>query len=169
MAIRKTEDEKQAERQAMERARLAREAEQARAKYLASPLGQAETAYQAGAGVLPAHDVNISEVQGQGVGLELLADHPDAPLQLKRLARPGRLIEDAWVGRIARIGRSAVVEFTHRTERCVMINNAQDGLVHSSQVLRAVAEENDLMLGIYAKVIRPGTVRLGDEVLLMDG
>jgi len=45
----------------------------------------------------------------------------------------------------------------------------RDGLVHSSQVLRAVAEENDLMLGIYAKVIRPGTVRLGDEVLLMDG
>ena len=68
-----------------------------------------------------------------------------------------------------RIGRSAVVEFTHRTERCVMINNAQDGLAHSSQVLRAVAKENEMMLGIYAKVIRPGTVRLGDEMLLMDG
>jgi len=67
------------------------------------------------------------------------------------------------------MGGSAVVKFTHRTERCVMINNAQDGLAHSSQILRAVAEENDLMLGIYAKVIRPGTVRLGDEMLLMDG
>lgn len=107
----------------------------------------------------------------------LAAAVPDVQVDARRLRpnlvlRTGRLaalIEDAWVGRIARIGPSAVVEFTHRTERCVMINNAQDGLVHSSQVLRAVAEENDLMLGIYAKVIRPGTVRLGDEVLLMDG
>ena len=91
------------------------------------------------------------------------------PNLVLRTGQFAALIEDAWVGRTARIGHSAVVEFTHRTERCVMINNARDGLVHSSQVLRAVAEENDLMLGIYAKVIRPGTVRLGDEVLLMDG
>ena len=91
------------------------------------------------------------------------------PNLVLRTGQFAALIEDAWVGRTARIGHSAVVEFTHRTERCVMINNARDGLVHSSQVLRAVAEENDLMLGIYAKVIRPGIVRLGDEVLLMDG
>ena len=64
MAIRKTEDEKQAERQAMERARLAREAEQARAKYLTSPLGQAETAYQAEQAFFQL-TVNISEVQGR--------------------------------------------------------------------------------------------------------
>ena len=50
-----------------------------------------------------------------------------------------------------------------------MINNAQDGLAHSSQVLRAVAGENDMMLGVYAKIIRPGTVRVGDEMVLMDG
>lgn len=107
----------------------------------------------------------------------LAAAVPDVQVDARRVRpnlvlRTGRLaalIEDAWVGRTARIGRSAVVEFTHRTERCVMINNAQDGLAHSSQVLRAVAEENEMMLGIYAKVIRPGTVRLGDEMLLMDG
>ena len=63
MAIRRTEDEKQAERQAMERARLAREAEQARAKYLASPIGQAETAYQAAQAFFQL-TVNISEIQG---------------------------------------------------------------------------------------------------------
>lgn len=64
MAIRKTEEVKQAERQAMERARLAREAEQAQARYLASPLGQAETAYQAGQAFFQL-TVNISEVQGR--------------------------------------------------------------------------------------------------------
>jgi uncharacterized protein len=107
----------------------------------------------------------------------LAAAVPDVQVDARRVRpnlvlRTGQfaaLIEDAWVGRTARIGHSAMVEFTHLTERCVMINNAQDGLAHSSQVLRAVAEENDLMLGIYAKVIRPGTVRLGDEMLLVDG
>jgi uncharacterized protein YcbX len=106
----------------------------------------------------------------------LAAAVPDVQVDARRIRpnlvlRTGQfaaLIEDAWVGRTARIGHSAVVEFTHRTERCVMINNAQDGLAHSSQVLRAVAEANEMMLGIYAKVIRPGTVRLGDEMLLMD-
>lgn len=168
MAIRKTEDEKQAERQAMERARLAREAEQARAKYLTSPLGQAETAYQAEQAFFQL-TVNISEVQGRASDWNYSQTTQTRRFSSSDLLGQVALIEDAWVGRIARIGRSAVVEFTHRTERCVMINNAQDGLVHSRQALRAVAEENDLMLGIYAKVIRPGTVRLGDEMLLMDG
>lgn len=77
---------------------------------------------------------------------------------------PAGFAEDAWVGRTARIGRSTVVEFTQRTERCVMVNNAQDGLAHSSRVLRAVARANDLSLGVYAKVIRAGTVHLGDEI-----
>ena len=64
MAIRKTEEEKQEERQAMERARLAREADQAQARYRASPLGQAEAAYQAGQAFFQL-TVNISEVQGR--------------------------------------------------------------------------------------------------------
>lgn len=76
-------------------------------------------------------------------------------------------VEDAWVGRTMRIGRSAVVEFTHRTERCVMVNNAQDGLPQSSQVLRAVAEANGLSLGIYATVIQAGVVCLGDEIEML--
>ena len=64
MAIRKTEEEKQVERQAIERARLAREADQAQARYRASPLGQAETAYQAAQAFFQL-TVNISEVQGK--------------------------------------------------------------------------------------------------------
>jgi len=99
----------------------------------------------------------------------------DAAVDARRL-RPNLVIatgqsagfaEDAWVGRTARIGRSVMVEFTHRTERCAMVNDAQDGLPPSSQVLRAVAEANGLSLGIYATVIRTGLVHLGDEIEML--
>jgi uncharacterized protein YcbX len=83
--------------------------------------------------------------------------------------QPTGFAEDAWVGRTARIGRSVVVEFTERTERCVMVNSGQDGLAQSSQVLRAVATANALSLGVYAKVLRAGTVHLGDEIELLAG
>jgi uncharacterized protein YcbX len=83
--------------------------------------------------------------------------------------QPAGFAEDAWVGRTARIGRSAVVAFTHRTERCVMVNTDQDGLAHSSQVLGAVAAANARSLGIYAKVIRAGMVHLGDKIEVLAG
>jgi uncharacterized protein YcbX len=105
----------------------------------------------------------------------LAAAVADAAVDARRLrpnlvvatGQPAGFAEDAWVGRTVRIGRSAVVEFTHRTERCVMVNNAQDGLPQSSQVLRAVAAANGLSLGIYAAVRKAGTVRLGDEIELL--
>jgi uncharacterized protein YcbX len=107
----------------------------------------------------------------------LAAAVPGAAVDARRL-RPNLVIatglpagfaEDAWVGRTARIGGSAVVEFTHRTERCVMVNNAQDTLPHSNQVLRAIAEANGLSLGVYATVVRAGLVHLGDEIEMLPG
>ena len=105
----------------------------------------------------------------------LAAAVTDAGVDARRLrpnlvvatGQPAGFAEDAWVGRTARIGRRVVVEFTHRTERCVMVNNAQDGLPHSSEVLRAVAEANGLSLGVYARVIRAGMVHLGDEIEML--
>jgi uncharacterized protein len=105
----------------------------------------------------------------------LAAAVTDAAVDARRLrpnvvlatGQPAGFAEDAWVGQTVRIGRSAVVEFTHRTERCVMVNNAQDALQQSSQVLRAVAEGNGLSLGVYAAVIRPGMVRVGDAVEML--
>jgi MOSC domain-containing protein YiiM len=70
------------------------------------------------------------------------------------------------VGRIARIGGAVVVEFVDRTERCVMVNAAQDGLTSAGQVLKAIAAANDLTLGVYARVVRGGTVALGDALRL---
>lgn len=64
MAIFKTEEEKQAERQAREREHRAREAQQARAAYLASPVGRAEAAHEAGRAFFQL-TTNISEIQGR--------------------------------------------------------------------------------------------------------
>jgi uncharacterized protein len=99
----------------------------------------------------------------------------DAAVDVRRLrpnlviatGQPAGFAEDAWVGLTVRIGQSALVEFTHRTERCVMVNNAQDELQQSSQVLRAVAEGNGLSLGTYAAVIRAGTVQVGDAIEML--
>jgi MOSC domain-containing protein len=81
--------------------------------------------------------------------------------------RPAGFAEDGWVGRRASIGQSVVVEFTERTERCVMVNNAQDELTRSSQVLRAISYANDLLLGVYATIISTGMVHVGDEIALL--
>jgi hypothetical protein len=64
VAIFKSEDEKEIERQAREAERAAREAQQARAKYLASPIGRAEAAYQARQAFFQL-TMNISEIQGR--------------------------------------------------------------------------------------------------------
>ena len=60
----KTEEEKQAERAAQERERAAQAERAARAKYLATPVGQAEAAYQAGQMFFQL-TTNISQVQGK--------------------------------------------------------------------------------------------------------
>jgi uncharacterized protein len=75
--------------------------------------------------------------------------------------------ERAWVGRRARVGGIAVLEFTHRTERCVMVNNAQYNLAHSSHILRTLSALNDMEFGVYARVITEGPVQVGDELHLL--
>jgi uncharacterized protein len=71
--------------------------------------------------------------------------------------------EDAWIGRRIQIGE-VVVEVTEGTERCVMTNAAQPGLERSHQVLTEIASANDLDLGVYATVVRPGLIRRGDPL-----
>jgi uncharacterized protein len=83
-----------------------------------------------------------------------------------RTGRAPGPIEDAWAGRTARIGGEVVIEFTERTERCEMVNAAQEGLTRSGRVLKAIADGNDLTLGVYARVVRGGTVAPGDALRL---
>lgn len=70
--------------------------------------------------------------------------------------------EDGWVGRTLRIG-SCELRVADRVERCAMVDFAQGTLPFDATVLRRIVQENDVMLGVYADVVVPGVIRVGDE------
>jgi MOSC domain-containing protein len=72
--------------------------------------------------------------------------------------------EDALVGATVRIGDAAVA-LTKRVARCVMVTRAQPGGIEVDRdVLRWIHRERAGMLAVGGRVLRPGTVRVGDEV-----
>ena len=83
--------------------------------------------------------------------------------------------ENDWVGRRIRVGPDLILEGLMLTMRCVMVTLGQPELDPDPGVMRAVADRNRVevpgvgtypCLGLYARVITPGTVRIGDEVSL---
>ena len=72
-------------------------------------------------------------------------------------------VENSWVGRILRLGKTARIAVTEPDKRCVMITLAHPGGSASPAVLRAVAKANSAAAGVYATVLAPGEVREGDE------
>ena len=74
--------------------------------------------------------------------------------------------EDRWVGRELHIGSHLVLDIVQRAQRCVMVNLAQDELPESPDVLYAISEANTMDLGVHARVLAPGRIRVGDEVFL---
>ncbi|MFJ6760321.1 MOSC domain-containing protein [Streptomyces sp. NPDC091273] len=75
-------------------------------------------------------------------------------------------VEDEWIGRKARLGDTLHIEFLRSSERCVMTNQAQHDLPHSPLILKAIARAHDNRLDVLAQVLTPGTVRVGEPVVL---
>lgn len=82
------------------------------------------------------------------------------------LEAPGNQpVEDGWIGATLRIA-DVELQVVDRTVRCVMPNLAQEELAPNPAILRRLGRDNDTCLGVYANVVVPGTVRLGDTALL---
>ena len=75
----------------------------------------------------------------------------------------GMLVEEEWLGASLSIG-SCRLHVTDKVERCVMPTFHQNGLPRSPDLLRFLVEHTQTMLGVYAKVASPGTIRIGDPV-----
>ncbi len=78
-------------------------------------------------------------------------------------------VENAWVGRTIAIGNEARFNVTGPCPRCVMTTWAQGDLPKDPGILRAAAQHNQANVGIYAGIIRGGTIRRGDSVRLEYG
>lgn len=105
-----------------------------------------------------------------------------------RRFRPNLLIEtdggsaeypdNQWSGSVLRIGDSLEARGVMVTMRCVMVTLPQGELPPAREVLKTLNRVNRLevpsmgsypCIGVYARVVRAGTVSEGDEVLVLDG
>lgn len=79
---------------------------------------------------------------------------------------PGaRLAEPSWNGKTLRIGAEVRLKVTAPTERCRMTTLAQSDLPDDPRILRCIAQESELLFGVYAEVVTPGCVTCGDPVV----
>lgn len=76
-------------------------------------------------------------------------------------------VEDAWIGRELAVGDEVRLRVAGPTERCAMIGFAQAELAADPAVLREVVARNAARLGIYASVLAPGVIRVGDPLRLV--
>ncbi len=99
---------------------------------------------------------------------------PDSRIESRRF-RPNLVIhtddeegfvENTWVGRTLRIGQ-VVLQVKQRTQRCVMTTLAQGDLPKDMSVLKAIYQNNEGTIGVYAEPVQIGTVRVNDTVELI--
>jgi len=74
--------------------------------------------------------------------------------------------ENAWIDRTIAIGEGIRLSVTGPCPRCVMTTLPQGDLPKDTGILRTVAQQNNANVGVYASVVRSGTVRRGDVVRL---
>ncbi len=72
--------------------------------------------------------------------------------------------ENSWVGHTLAIGTAVRLNIIGPCGRCVMTTLAQGDLPRDPGILRTAAQHNQVNVGVYAAVVRGGTIRRGDSV-----
>jgi len=75
-------------------------------------------------------------------------------------------VENAWIGRTVAIGNEVRFNVTGPCPRCVMTTWPQGDLPKDPGILRTAALYNQANVGVYAAVVRGGTLHRGDPVRL---
>ena len=75
-------------------------------------------------------------------------------------------VENDWIGKTLAIGDEVRLRITGPCPRCVMTTLSQGDLPKDAGILRTAAQNNQANVGVYADVVKSGTVRRGDDVTL---
>jgi uncharacterized protein len=75
-------------------------------------------------------------------------------------------IENSWIGHTLAIGDEVRLSITGPCPRCVMTTLPQGDLPRDPGILRTAAQHNQANIGVYATVVRGGTIHRGDPVRL---
>jgi len=75
-------------------------------------------------------------------------------------------VENAWIGRTLALGDAVRLSVTGPCPRCVMTTLPQGDLAKDPGILRTAAQHNHANVGVYASVVRGGTVRRGEAIRL---
>jgi uncharacterized protein YcbX len=82
----------------------------------------------------------------------------------------GAFAEDGIVGRAVQIGRSATIRIRDRDPRCRFITyDPGEPLLHEPlfTLMKVLDRCHEGRAGVYASIIEPGTVAVGDQILLL--
>lgn len=136
-------------------------------RLLSDALGQ--TVSLAREGEVPHMDAGPVHIVSTGSLQRLRESSPDDAADARRfrpnivVSLPGDRPELALIGTRVRIG-DAELEIVDATERCGMVTFAQEGLPGAPRLLRHIADHWDGCFGVYARVLVPGAVRVGDTM-----
>ncbi len=75
-------------------------------------------------------------------------------------------VENSWIGHTLAVGDEVRLNVTAPCGRCVMTTLAQGDLPNDSGILRTAVQHNRAQVGVYATVVRGGTIHRGDRVSL---
>lgn len=138
---------------------------------LAAELGDGVQVIKQDRGVfdtLPLALITTQSVAGLGALVDRELDvQRFRPNLLVEAAGAAAFAEDAWVGRILRVG-DARIRIDKRDQRCVVVNVDPTTSERDPAILRAITRERAACLGVYGSTVQPGRVAVGDPVLLED-
>ncbi len=115
--------------------------------------------------------ISLATIAGLGreAGLDLDRRRFRANLVLET-ERDEPFLEDGWVGGTLVFGEREprpAVSVTQCDERCMMVNLDPETAAQDARVLKTVVRLNQNNAGVYATVVRCGTIRVGDRVELV--
>ena len=115
--------------------------------------------------------ISLATIAGIGreVGLDLDRRRFRANIVLETV-RSDPFLEDDWVGHALTFGDTdagPAVSVTMCDLRCVMINLDPETAEQDTRIMKTAVRLNKNNAGVYATVLRTGTIRVGDSVTLL--